>query len=82
MFPHGSLLAFMHCRPFSEADSKRMEPHGLMCLPPAGRCESADEDKPGEAAELGEDRIWLKACSGFIRTRYRDSNLNASRTFN
>ncbi|XP_040021368.1 uncharacterized protein C8orf76 homolog isoform X2 [Gasterosteus aculeatus] len=34
-----------------------------------GRCESADEDKPGEAAELGEDRIWLKACSGFIRTR-------------
>ncbi|KAL6108849.1 uncharacterized protein ACO6RY_12106 [Pungitius sinensis] len=27
------------------------------------------EDKRGEAAELNENRIWLKACSCFIRTR-------------
>ncbi|XP_044062610.1 uncharacterized protein C8orf76 isoform X2 [Siniperca chuatsi] len=40
------------------------------------RCESAEEQNDGEtegqqeaAAELDEDRIWLKACTCFIRTR-------------
>lgn len=40
------------------------------------RCESAGEQRDGEtaeqqeeAAELDEDRIWLKACTSFIRTR-------------
>ncbi|XP_051263565.1 uncharacterized protein C8orf76 [Dicentrarchus labrax] len=40
------------------------------------RCESAEqqhdevtEEQQEEAAELDEDRIWLKACSCFIRTR-------------
>lgn len=38
-------------------------------------CESAEEQEDGEsgehqeAAELSEDRIWLKACTCFIRTR-------------
>lgn len=40
------------------------------------RCESAEEQNDGEteerqeeAAELDEDRVWLKACTCFIRTR-------------
>ncbi|XP_068612161.1 uncharacterized protein C8orf76 homolog [Brachionichthys hirsutus] len=32
------------------------------------RCESAEEQQE-EAAGLDEDRVWLKACSCFIRTR-------------
>ncbi|XP_073341387.1 uncharacterized protein C8orf76 homolog [Pagrus major] len=42
---------------------------------PPQRCESAEEQNDGEteeqqeAAELDEDRIWLKACTCFIRTR-------------
>lgn len=51
-----------------------------MCLPgscSSERCESAEERDDGEteeqqeeAAELDEDRIRLKACTCFIRTRY------------
>lgn len=50
----------------------------LPCLGscPPQRCESTEEQDDGEteeqqeAAEPDEDRIWLKACTCFIRTRY------------
>lgn len=49
------------------------------CLPLADLCSSQwgdgedggeDVDEEEHAAELSEDRLWLKACACFIRTRY------------
>lgn len=40
--------------------------------------ETAEGDEEEDAAEFGENRIWLKACTSFIRTRYlNDSDCGA-----
>lgn len=41
-----------------------------LCSSQWGETAEGDEEEEEDAAEFGEDRMWLKACTCFIRTRY------------
>lgn len=59
-FPWCDLL----CSPLSGSCSPQR------CVSPEEKNDGDAEEKQEEAAELEENRIWLKACTCFIRTRY------------